>query len=68
MQSNPVIAWWSSLAARGSHKPEVGGSNPPRATNFSGGVAERLKAAVLKTDMLETASKVQILPPPPFFI
>ena len=35
------IAGWSSLVARWAHNPEVGGSNPPPATNLitrSGGV------------------------------
>jgi hypothetical protein len=34
----------------------------------NGGVAERLKAAVLKTVRLERVSGVRIPPPPPVFI
>ena len=32
--SSPVVAGWSSLAARRAHNPKVVGSNPAPATSF----------------------------------
>ena len=53
----------SSQVARSAHAREVAGSNPAPAAK--GEVAERLMAAVPKTEVRESVPGVQIPPSPP---